>query len=353
MKVYVMPADHYGCGHYRLIWAAETLKKQGVDVTVLGFGSKSGLQARVRDHEDGTPELVGVRVPEDADVIVVQRPAYPLQPQMIDVMRSNKIAVVVDMDDDMTAIHPGNVAFHTYRHSNNKTAYSWRYASDSCRKATMVTTSTARLQKVYARHGRGVVIDNYVPEATLRYDKPEVGGFGWAGTTLSHPADLQELGRTVQKLVDEGHRFSVVGPNTRLKECIRLAETPPHTGTVDLSEWIKTIGETYDVGIIPLESSTFNSAKSRLKGIEHMAAGVPWIASPREEYRRLHKESGCGLLADTPKEWYGQLIRMLTDDVFRKEQAAKGKEYMQNQTIQANAWRWAEVWETAMKMERS
>lgn len=347
-----MPADHYGCGHYRLIWAAEVLRHQDIDVTVLDFGTKSGLQARVRDLPDGSAELVSVAIPQDADIIVVQRPAYPLQPQMIRMLRENHVAVVVDMDDDMSAIHPGNVAYHTYRHDNGNTPYSWRYAGDSCKEATLVTTSTARLQKVYAKHGRGVVIDNYVPEATLHYPKTDTGAFGWAGTTLSHPADLQVLGRAAQQLVDDGHDFRVVGPDKKVKECLRLEQTPHCTGTVGLDVWIQTIAQTYDVGMVPLEVSTFNSAKSRLKGIEHMAAGVPWVASPREEYRRLHKESGCGLLADTPREWYKQVKRLLTDDTLRKEQVEMGRAYMKDQTIQAQAWRWAEAWEHALKIQR-
>lgn len=351
MKVYVYPADHYGCGHYRLIWAAQALQLQGVDVAIMAFGSKSGLQARVRDEPDGTQKVVGLRVPDDADVVVVQRPAYPLQPAMIEILRSNGIAVVVDMDDDMTCIRPGNVAFDTYR-SGSTSGYNWRYASDSCRNATYVTTSTARLQKVYAKHGRGTVIDNYVPEAALVKESVDTDGFGWAGTTLSHPTDLQVMGNATQKLIDEGYPFRIVGPDRKVKECLRLKETPFCTGTVDLADWVRTISQTYSVGLVPLESSNFNSAKSRLKGIENMAAGIPWVASPREEYRRLHRESGCGLLADTPKDWHSLIKLLLTNATLREEQAQRGRDYMVKQTIQANAWRWAEAWQTALKLER-
>lgn len=353
MKVYVLPADNHGCGHYRLIWPAKVLRTQGIDVTIMPPSKESGIQAKTRERADGTPEVTSVSVPDDADVLVVQRPAHPLQAQIIDIVRSNKIAVIIDMDDDMSSIHPKNVAFHYYRHTNTASPLSWRWAMECCKRATLVTTSTVALQKVYARHGRGVVIDNYVPEAVLKYDKPEVGGFGWAGTTFSHPADLQVLGKSVQQTMSDGHRFTVVGGKSAVREALNMRTDPPFTGTVGLENWVKTIGETYDVGIVPLEVSAFNTSKSRLKGIEHMAAGVPWIASPREEYRRLQRESGCGLLASTPKEWYQQLKRLLTDDVLRKEQAEMGRQYMLDQTIQANAWRWAEAWTMALEMERS
>lgn len=352
MKIYVLPADLHGCGHYRLVWPALVLKEQGFDITILPPAEKSGLQAQTKEKPDGTKYVSSVGIPQDADVLVVQRPAHPLQVQMIDIIRSNGVAVVIDMDDDMNSIHPGNIAFHTYRHSNKASELSWKYTGACCRAATLVTTSTAALQKVYAKHGRGVVIDNYVPERTLRYDKQSVGGFGWAGTTLTHPTDLQVVGDAAQRLTREGFSCSVVGGLSKAHDHLRLGDSDVYTGSVDLDMWVETIGKTYDVGMIPLESSSFNKSKSRLKGIEHMAAGNPWIASPREEYRKLQRASGCGLLADTPKEWYSQLKLMLTDDVLRKEQVEMGREYMKDQTIQANAWRWAEAWEQALKIER-
>jgi hypothetical protein len=66
----------------------------------------------------------------------------------------------------------------------------------------------------------------------------------------------------------------------------------------------------------------------------------------------LNRESGCGFLADTPKEWVGHLRRLLTDEVLRKEQAEMGREYMKDQTYQAQAWRWLEAWTRALEIQR-
>jgi hypothetical protein len=305
----------------------------------------------MEEQEDGSQKLISVQIPEGADVIVLQRPAHVLQPQLIKMLRANGIAVVVDMDDDMSSIHPDNSAFRNY-HRHSRTPYSWRTAEECCRLATMVTTSTRTLQRVYAGHGRGRVLDNYVPQICLTFERQETGLFGWAGTTQSHPNDLQVTGTVVSQLLEEGFGFKVVGGRSKVQQALRLKEEPDCTGTIELIQWIKTIAETYDVGMVPLAPSSFNTAKSRLKGIEHMAAGVPFVASPREEYRRLNRESGCGLLADTAKEWYRHLKRLLTDEVLRKEQAAMGKEYMQTQTYEANAYKWAEAWTEALRIQR-
>jgi hypothetical protein len=327
------------------------LKKSGHEIQIMPPKQDSGFMAKIEEGPDGTERLTGLGIPADADVIVIQRPCHPLQPQMIQMIRANGIAVVVDMDDDMSSIHPDNIAFHVYRH-NSHTNVSWRWALESCRVATMVTTSTSQLQKVYAKHGRGAVLDNYVPEAYLDFPSPETGAFGWAGTTKSHPNDLQITTPAVQRLMDAGYTFKVVGGKSAVKRCLRLRNDPDVTGSIPLNQWAARIGEELDVGMIPLAPTSFNTSKSRLKGIEYMAVGVPWVASPREEYRRLHRESGCGLIADTPKDWYSKLKLLMDDSVLRKEQVEAGREYMQAQTYQANAWRWWEAWTKALEIER-
>lgn len=351
MKVYVLPADIYGCGHNRLIWPSDVLRREGKDIVIVPPSKESGFDARTEKMPDGSERLVGVRVPDDMDVLVIQRPAHPLQPQLIDLLRSQKVAVVVDMDDDMSNIHPSNVAFHLYRH-HSASPFSWRHASESCKRATMVTTSTSALLKVYARHGRGMVIDNFVPAAYLTYVKMDTGTFGWAGTMKSHPDDPQVMGTAVRNLTDEGYMFSVVGDGKGVKDALRLAVDPPSTGSVPLIEWASRIGDTMDVGLIPLSLTAFNTAKSRLKGIESMAVGAAWVASPRAEYRKLLKESGCGFLADSPKDWYRIVKNLMDDDSLRREQVEAGRQYMQGQTYEANAWRQWEAWTRAYEIER-
>jgi hypothetical protein len=255
------------------------------------------------------------------------------------------------MDDDMSSIHPDNIAFRMYS-SRSSTPLSWKWTEESCRLATFVTTTTRALQRRYAPHGRGMIIENYMPEACLEYEKPVTGCFGWAGTTKSHPNDLQVTGRAVQQLIDEGFPFRVVGGKSSVKQCLRLAEEPEVTGSIELNKWVGTMALTYDVGMIPLAPTAFNASKSSLKGKEHMVVGIPFVYSPREEYRRLNQQSGCGLQAERPKEWYAQLKRLMTDEVLRKEQAEMGKEYMTGQTYQKQAWRWAEAWTRAYEIQR-
>ena len=329
-----------------MIWAAEYLKTQGHDIEVQYPQKGSGLHI----HLSGD-QITDVVIPQDADVIVLQRVAHIWHAQVISLLRKKGVAVVIDMDDDLTAIHRKNKAWLNY-HPKSNTPYSWRNAEQACKDATLVTVSTAPLLKVYAKHGRGQVIDNYVPQSNLDIAVEQDDVFGWAGTTMSHPTDLSVCGRLVQQLVDDGYKFRVVGPTSEVKTQLKLAQEPEYTGLIKMDDWAAATAR-LRVAMAPLEISPFNNAKSRLKVIEASSVGVPWVASPRQEYRRFHRESGGGLLAESPKDWYKSIKQLMDDEPMRKELGERGREYMRTQTIEANAHLWLEAWTQAYEHEQA
>jgi glycosyltransferase involved in cell wall biosynthesis len=364
MKIVVDPADETGCGYYRLIWAARHLQEQGHDVNVRISGTTTGVLLQFADREktvisdfkitrtsdasDENPEEI------ECDVYVVQRVSHAWHQQLIPLMRKKGISVIVDMDDDLSAVDPGNSAHMAYS-KRSRTPFTARYAETCCKVASWVTVSTQNLMNVYARHRRGTVIDNYIPDWVVAgYPPPPTGDkptFGWPGITWSHPADLQGVGRSAQQLIDAGYQFKVVGPPSEVKQRLRLNAEPEYTGRVPIAEWVPTVGNTLDVVMAPLDLSSFNSSKSRLKVLEANAAGRAWVASPRTEYRRYQRESGGGLLANTPREWFQQLKKLLDDEPMRQDMAAQGLKFAATQTIGQNSWRWLEAWTNAYKVD--
>src|SRR5678816_2166677 len=82
---------------YRLVWPADVLKSLGHDIVILPPTKDSGFLAKFREEPNGKQVLTALQIPTDADVIVIQRPAHEFQPQMVDMLRSNGVAVVVDL----------------------------------------------------------------------------------------------------------------------------------------------------------------------------------------------------------------------------------------------------------------
>lgn len=346
MRILVIPADLAGCGYYRLIWAAEYLANQGHDIHIQWPKTGGGLSIKLIGDE-----VIDCDVPFDANVVVLQRVAHHWHSQVIKILRKKGVGVVIDMDDDLTCIHRKNKAWMNY-HPKSPTPYSWKNAEQSCRDASVVTVSAKNLLNVYAKHGRGHVIHNFVPERNLLIQRqPHDPVFGWAGTTQSHPTDLQVCGKSVQQLTAEGYRFKVIGPPSEVRRELRLPAEPEFTGVVSIHAWANAVAQ-LDVAMAPLEASMFNQSKSALKIIEAMSVGVPFVASPRTEYRRVVAESGGGLLAETPKEWHAKIKQLMDDEVMRKELGEQGREYMKTQTIEANAWRHLEAWTRAYELEQ-
>src|SRR3954467_8872582 len=186
---------------------------------------------------DPNAEIIDVKVPDGLRVLVMQRLSHNWHPKVVEILRGKGVAMVIDMDDDLSNIHPDNKAFVNYHPRNPNTPYSWRNVEQTCKAATLVTVSTQQLLNVYARHGRGQVIDNYVPERYLRIKADQDKVFGWPGTTDSHPNDLQVTGGAIQQLIEDGYQFRVIGPITGAKNALRLKDQPPHTGVVKLHDW--------------------------------------------------------------------------------------------------------------------
>lgn len=360
MIVYVYPADSYGCGNYRLAWPGLALRAAGHDVRVVPPESRIGIGA---DLDSRTGQLIAPRLPTavsplgrrdlppDADVVVLQRVSLANLAAAIPMIRAQGIAVVVDMDDDLTKIDPNNPAFAGLRADSGDRRHTWVNAHRAALAATLVTVSTPALLRVYAPRGNGIVLENRIPESYLSVDSPDSATFGWPGSVHSHPMDLQEVGPAVARLVRAGFEYYGVGPSDGLRAALGLEAEPDVTGTVSMQRWPHELGR-LGVGLAPLADTEFNRAKSWLKPLELMACGVAWVASPRAEYARLCRETGVGLLAADARDWFRQIKRLLTDEKLRRDQAAAGREAAAARTIEAGAWRWLEAWERAVNLER-
>lgn len=316
MRVHVVPADHGGCGFYRLRLPASVTSLATTVSTELVVGRD--LAGRVRD----------VRV--DADVVVLQRPAHQWQLDAIRVMQAQGVRVVLDMDDDFTCLHPSNPA---------KQAGTAEMMAKACQLADLVTVSTPALARRYGSHGRVVVLPNCVPGWYLDVDAAKDRGVGWSGSVHTHPDDLEVTRGAVGRTVSD---FHVIGTGEGVKRGLGLRDEPSMTGWVPLEAYPREVAR-LTVGLVPLVDTQFNRAKSALKMAEYASLGVVPVVSPTPDNLRLHAD-GVGLVAKRPRDWQRHLRTLLHDDGLRADMAARGRELMAAHTVEANIWRWEQAW---------
>lgn len=356
MKVIVYPADQYGCGHHRLIWPVKILRAQGHDVTVVPQ-EKRQLQI---GFNDVTRKVESVQLAEDYDVVVFQRVTHENLVGAIEVLREQGKAVVVDVDDDLSTIHPANPAWPML-HPTLKTKtgasrqHSWRNLDAACRAATLVTATTPALITRYALHGRGRVLPNYLANHYYGVESVDADSdvIGWPASLGSHPNDPGAVGNAIARVVDDGGTFRVVSNSPGVARAFGVSDESRISQVMDpisLEEWPRAIAR-LGIGIAPLADTKFNASKSWLKPLELAAVGVPWVGSPRAEYRRLH-ELGCGVLCDKPSDWYKKLTALRRSETWRFELSEAGRDVARGLQLVDHAWKWWESWNDALTLQR-
>jgi glycosyl transferase family 1 len=347
-RILIYPADEWGCGKVRLEWPGEMLRAHGhLDVEVTPVKDRK-MKLKIRKDGD-VDHCHDVMLPDDVECVVMQRVTHRLLVEAISILRSRKIAVVVDVDDDLSSIDPQNASFAMLK-PRPGADQSWTNLSRACSRATLVTCSTPGLLRRYANHGRGRVLPNYLADHYYTVPHEDSDLIGWAAALHSHPRDPEALGLAVRRVVDEGARFAVIGPTENVGDAFHLRTDPTCCGPVEIEDWPAALS-TLGIGVVPLADTMFNSRKSWLKGLELSAAGVPWIASPRDEYRRLH-QLGAGLLATKPKHWYQQLRRLLDEPSLRRDLSAAGKAVAASLSLTEHVGEYLEAWEDAITYER-
>lgn len=351
MKVVLYPADDQGCGAFRMTWPGRILAAAGHNVVVRPPKERD---LKLRMDGERVVEVLGL---DDVDVVVFQRLTHSWMAQAVRKLRERGIAVVVDVDDDLTTIHPRNPAYAAMHPSKEGKKidgeirrHSWTNLSMACRDATLVTTSTPALLEVYARHGRGHVIYNYLPDHYYGLPRADNDAVGWPAALVSHPDDPSAVCGSVARYVADGGTFRVVSDPMGVGAAFGLqGAVQGLSDNVPLMDWPKAVAG-IGIGIAPLSDTRFNRCKSWLKPLELSACGVPWVGSPRAEYERLNR-MGAGVLADTSRRWYRELSRLSRSPELRAEMSEAGRSVAESLRMEQNAWRWLDAWSRASDLQ--
>jgi hypothetical protein len=342
---------------------ARVLAADGLDVAV---GLDSGPVALWDRHWRGNSapyeaRVAGLAQKPDADVVVINRPARAHWTELIPYLQAAGVRVVVDVDDDFAAIDRGNVALRDYTTSHVKACglncprdharVNRDWILRACLLADLVTCSTPDLARRYAPHGRFAVLPNLVPARYLDVEAsdPWERSIGWSGSVETHPGDLEATGRSVGDVLasHDGWSAGVIGTGKGAAKALGIDEVRATGKWLSLEQYPQAMAR-LGVGIVPLQASRFNRSKSALKMSEFAALGVPVVASPTPDNKRLHG-LGVGLIAANPREWREHLTRLVESEDFRTDLAHRGREAMRAQTYERRAGMWADAWTSTLE----
>lgn len=324
---------------FRLAWPAQYLQEAGHDsVRVRYPDERWEIGAGLDKHNN----VVDVVVPDDARAIILQRTTHAHLVDCIPFWQEKGIKVIIDVDDDLTCIHPSNPAYAGLR-PGNPSMHLWSNLTRACVMADVVTCSTPALAERYP--GNTIVLENYLPDTYYGLDHTDSSEIAWPASIGSHPDDPDATSGALNRLHADGTTFRTLGSDDlAVQRAFSLSRPAMMDAFVDIADWpayLAGIG----IGIAPLAATKFNAAKSWLKVLEMSACGVPWIASDRVEYRRFHDRTGVGtIVKDRGRDWYRAIDRLVNDEVARKEASEAGRAIAEAFRLRDHVVRWALTW---------
>jgi len=309
------------------------------------------------------------------DVVVVQRPfTYDLYLAIQAIQQF--AAVVVEIDDDFKNLPYASPAFHML-HKNRYDALRKGnvgliaqpeapgdvfWIEKSIAIADGFTCSTPGIAAAYnSPHSH--VIRNVVPPGWTKVDSPKTSETDghlriiWTGNVEYHWNDFKDLEVKLSIVCEQtGAKFFNIGtPGPILANKVRMSvETLEGQNWLALNEpgYITEIGKA-DIGIVPLQKSKFNdSGKSYIKGLEYSAVGLPFVASPTDEYQYLHS-LGAGILAEKERHWEKELRRLLLmSKEERHEIGEKNREVAKKLTFESVVDQYLDAWKDAVAVRK-
>jgi glycosyltransferase involved in cell wall biosynthesis len=307
----------------------------------MGWETAVGLPAGNPVHGIGVAHKDGML--SGWDVTVLKLMMNSQTAPMIRVMQDLGRRVVVDVDDFHYGLEESNIASRsTNPHANPEANRA--FFEQGIRQADTVVVSTQFLAEFYSRRCRDVrIVRNAID--VERFTPVAEGDpvIGWVGGTLWRSGDIEILRdwlpgfvKDHKVLVHHSGHIPGDGNHFGVRAGVKKVRTEPMCLLKDYpSKMFKM-----NIGLVPLNRVPFSEAKSNLKGLEYAASGIPFIATPTEEYRLL-AEAGVGRLATTPDEWRDHAVELL-DPVVRAAEGLRIRSIVeQDWNIESKGEEWA------------
>jgi glycosyltransferase involved in cell wall biosynthesis len=130
--------------------------------------------------------------------------------------------------------------------------------------------------------------------------------------SCSHKPDLEMLESIVRKLKrDFDFDLDVIGVGIS-SDWFNTISIPDGIAIsyVNFAAWFRRTAN-WDIGLAPLQESSFNASKSAIKVYEYASVGLPTVASAVTPYKQVIADGCSGLLcANTETAWYDALASL-------------------------------------------
>jgi glycosyltransferase involved in cell wall biosynthesis len=264
----------------------------------------------------------------DPSVIVFCRYSGPAYEAVLTWAKGERVPVVYHIDDDLLSIPP-DIGQRKFEHHNATERLS--AVERLLNAADLVYASTQKLrERLLDYHPDLPVVAGKIYCAGTILERPGLRRTRKIGYMASadHAHNLEEILPAIERVLDENPQIefelfgSIPVPPSLERFGERVTTAPP---VADYEAFLREFADRqWDVGICPLTAIGFNLMKADTKWVEYTSAGAAVVASRGTVYDDCCA-NGCGLLANTPEEWFAALDRLVNDDEERLAQVRRAQ----------------------------
>ena len=340
-KILFINRDQGGCGFFRMTQPADFIKRMGLAETEVILRSFNVQKEQILS----------------SDLVIMQDMGDIHSSNVAQFCIENKVPYLAEFDDFIQHVSPHNLA--GYGSWNPGTLYTYR-AMEMAKTAFGLTVSTPQLAREYFPYNPTVyVIPNYLNKE--RWQQPigkKVDGkirIGWCGGN-AHADDLKMIAPVIDQIVKE-HKgkvvFETMGMTAQELHGVFPMENSPvekvcpscgyegslhhYPGEALENYPMMLAARGWDIAVAPVINNAFGNCKSDLKIKEYAAVRVPVVASNVVPYKEAVDDGAGILLAETHKEWYNNIKRLINNQKERDSLVAKNKGWVEKYWIQDNA----------------
>ena len=304
------------------------LRGQGVEVSSQPFFSDAYIQNLYAGRSVSLRELLFAYLKRLVvltrssmfDLLWVEKELLPMFPAGFEtLLRSAKIPYVVDYDD---------AVFHRYDSNPNPIVRTFlRHKIDRVmRAASLVIVGNEYLaDRARSAGARRLTLLPSVVDVSQYLLRREVSGpvcsIGWIGSPVTVPnlALIREAMNLLSREVDV--RIVLMGAGTANPFPTIPTTSLPWSEAGELS-----IGQKFDIGVMPLIDGPFERGKCGYKLVQYMAGAIPIIASPVGVNRQIVEPEINGYLAESTAEWLVALRKLTNNTEKNLEMGLAGRQ---------------------------
>ncbi len=269
--------------------------------------------------------------------------------------RKHGVKLILDLDDALWNLKEDNPAHAVY----NKESQEMRDFTSICNDVDHIVVTNDYLKHVVMNNtnkkAKDITSINNFVDLDLYNHKPvfkdtlAIKLLHFGSSTHYNDLNESEFAKGIDRIMSEYPNVTIkmVGafiPRFKKRWGQRYEEAFGH---VDIYQWISGKYREYmdeaDIVLAPLTNDIYNRCKSGIKYLEYSAAGKPGVYADMRQYQDYidHKENGY--LAMNDKGWYLSIKELLDDPEKRKAVGEAAFTRIQEETIQKNVFRYAEL----------